>query len=279
MSHTSLKQRYLMIPILLILLTSLAYSANAAAGVGPNQQLRYKVTRANLNGNDTELTDQLTEQTYWINVTVITIEGDTLTLRAISYNQTSTSSNSTMLLDCATGESTPTGAQRLFIPATRNAGDSIHLEYPDNKTFTLNQTLFTNYLGTPLLTNLLSYDENATNINYATVITNLTANWQFWWDQQTGTLVEFNYTIHTSRTIQNGDSLILTQNINLTILSATPMIPELNSLTIMLLAATSTVVTVIIASKTKKSSQRQRKPSEGHREFSNRSLHAANTGQ
>ena len=268
-----------MIPVLLILLSSLTFSANAAVGVGPNQQLQYKVTRTNLNGNDTELTDQLIEQTYWINVTVITIEGDTLTLRAISYNQTSTSSNSTMLLDCATGENTPTGAQRLFIPATRNAGDSIHLEYPDNRTFTLNDTFFTNYLGTPLLTNLLSYDENATNIDFATVTTNLTADWQFLWDHQTGTLVDFNYTIHTSRTIQNGDSLILTQNINLIILSATPMIPELNSPVIMLLAATTAVVIVIIFSKTKKSSQRQRKPGEREQAFSNPSLHAANTGQ
>jgi hypothetical protein len=262
MSHTSLKQQYIMIPILLILLAGLTYSADAAAGVGPNQQLQYKATRTNLNGNDTELMDQITEQTYWINVTVISIEGNLLTLRAISYNQTSMSSNSTMLLNCATGESTPTGAQRLFIPASRNAGDGIHLEYPDNKTFILNQTLVTNYLGTPLLTNLLSYDENATNVNYVTVTTNLTANWQFLWDQQTGTLVEFNYTIHTSRTIQNGDSLILTQNLNLIILSATPMIPELNSPAIILLVATTAVAAVIVASKTKKSSQRQRKPGE-----------------
>jgi hypothetical protein len=279
MSNAIPKQWPFTILLFLILLASLTHSANAAVGVGIGQQLQYKVSRTNLSGNDTDIKDQIPEQTYWINVTVIAIEGNTLTLRTISYNETSTSSNSTMMLDSATGESSPEGAQRIFIPPTRNGGDALHLEYPNNKTFTLNETRLNNYLGRQLLTTLLSYDERATNASYASVTANLTSTWQFWWDQPTGTLVEFNYTIHTSRTADNGDLLELTQNLDLIILSATPMIPELNAPVIILIIVTTTATAVAIASKTKKSSQHSHERIKGQPAFSNRPPHAANTGQ
>jgi len=218
MSSNSIAAWGLMVSLLFLLLVGLSQTAIAGVGIASNQQLKYGVSRTNLSGNDTELINQLKEQTYWINVTVITISGDLLTLSAVSYNSTDISSNSTILLNFATGESSPGGAQRIFVPANLNAGDSIYLEYPNNQTFTINNTVITNYLGTPLLTNLLSYDEIKNNSNYATVTANVTTHWEFYWDRTTGVLVEFNYTAYTNRTTGNSDSLTLAQNIDLKIL-------------------------------------------------------------
>jgi hypothetical protein len=249
----------LMIPMLILLILSLSHTVIADVGIPLNQQLQYKVSRTNLSGNDTELMNQLKEQTYWINVTVTTISGDQLTLSALNYNATNVSSNSTILLNCATGESTPEGAQRLFVPPSLNAGDNIRLEYPTNQTFTLNDTFITNYLGTPLETNLLSYDEIRNNTNYATVTANVTTHWEFYWDRTTGVLVEFNYTSNTSRTTGNGDSLVLAQNIDFRIISTTPLIPEFTPPTILLLVATATTISIACTLRTSSRSQQTRK--------------------
>jgi hypothetical protein len=193
--------------------------------------------------------NQLKEQTYWINVTVAAVSGDQLTLSALTYNTTNISNNSTMSLNCATGESTPAGAQRLFVRPDLNAGDSIHLEYPNNQTYTLNDTFQTNYLGKPLETNLLSYDDIRNNTNYATVTANVTAHWEFYWDRITGALVEFNYTSSTNRTTVNNDSLVLVQNVEYRIISATPMIPEFTSTIILFFVATATTILIAYVSR------------------------------
>jgi hypothetical protein len=259
MSSNSIATWGLMVSLLFLLLVGLSHTAIAGVGIASNQQLKYRVSRTNLSGNDTELINQLKEQTYWINVTVITISGDLLTLSAVSYNSTDISSNSTILLNFATGESSPGGAQRIFVPANLNAGDSIYLEYPNNQTFTINNTVITNYLGTPLLTNLLSYDEIKNNSSYATVTANVTTHWEFYWDRTTGVLVEFNYTAYTSRTTGNSDSLTLAQNIDLKILSATPMIPEFHSLIIPFLLVTAITISIAHIIRTSPHSQQTQK--------------------
>ena len=248
MPLVSVSMRSLIAFLLCLSVLGLTRPVGAVLNVLPNQMFQYMVTRTNISGNDTDLIDQLEEQTYWINITVTTVSGDLLTVQAFSYNSTVVTTNSTMSIDHVTGETTPTGGQRFFVPGNLGAGDEVHFAYPEDRTYKLNETSWQNYLGTWMQTNRLSYGEFEANSSYYGVVANVSNSWDFYWEKVTGVLDEFNSTASISRTAENGDLLLLVQNIDLRILWANPMIPEFGSPFAGLLALI-VVVAIFFASK------------------------------
>ena len=229
MSLVSFLMRALIAFMLCLSVLGLMRPVGAVLNVLPNQTFQYRFVRTNISGNDTDLIDQVKETTFWINMTVTAVAGDLLTVQAYSYNSTVVSTNSTISIDYVTGETTPTGGQRFFVPGNLGAGDDVHLAYPEDRTYKLNETSWQNYLGTYLQTNRLSYGDFEANSSYYGVVANVSNSWDFYWDKVTGVLDEFNSTATISRTVANGDLLLLVQNTDFRILWANPMIPEFDS--------------------------------------------------
>ncbi len=248
MSLVSVSMRCLMAFMVCLSVLGLVRSVGAVLNVLPNQMFQYEFVRTNISGNDTDLIDQLEEATFWINMTVTAVSGDLLTVQAFSYNSTVVSNNSTISIDYVTGETTPTGGQRFFVPGNLGAGDEVHLAYPEDRTYKLNETSWQNYLGAYMQTNRLSYGDFEANSSYYGVVANVSNSWDFYWDKVTGVLDEFNSTANISRTVANGDLLLLVQNTDFRILWANPMIPEFDSPIAGLLALI-VVVAVVFASK------------------------------
>ena len=248
MSWVSVSMRFLLAFVLCLSVLGLMRPAGAVLNVLPNQIFQYKFVRTNISGNDTDLIHQLPEQTFWMNMTVTAISGDLLAVQAFSYNLTVVSTSSTISIDYITGETTPTGGQRFFVPGNLGAGDEVHFAYPKDQTYKLNETSWQNYLGTMMQTNRLSYGDFEANSSYYGVTANVSNSWDFYWDKVTGVLDEFNSTATISRTATNGNLLLLVQNTDFRILWANPMIPEFDSPFAVLLALIF-VVAVVFTSK------------------------------
>jgi hypothetical protein len=253
MSLVSVSMRSLIAFILCLSVLGLMRPVGAVLNVLPNQMFQYTLVRTNISGNDTDLIDQMPEQTFWMNMTVTAISGDLLTVQAFSYNSTVVSTNSTISIDYITGETTPTGGQRFFVPGNLAAGDEVHLAYPEDRTYTLNATSWqNNYLGTWMETNRLSCGDFEANSSYYGVVANVSNSWDFYWDKVTGVLDEFNSTASISRTATNGNLLLLVQNTDFRILWANPMIPEFDSPFAELFALIFMIVVVIVARRSRR---------------------------
>jgi hypothetical protein len=248
MSLVSVSIRSLIAFMLCLSVLGLMRPAGAILNVLPNQMFQYNFVRTNISGNDTDLIAQLPGQTFWMNMTVTAVSGDLLTVQAFSYNLTVVSTSSTISINYITGETTPVGGQRFFVPGNLGAGDEVHFAYPENQTYKLNETSWQNYLGIMMQTNRLSYGYFEANSSYYGVVANVSNSWDFYWDKVTGVLDEFNSTATISRTAANGDLLLLVQNTDFRILWANPMIPEFESPFVGLLALL-VVVVVVFASK------------------------------
>jgi hypothetical protein len=232
--------------LFLILGFSCTHAVNAGVGIVSGQLFRYGVSETSLTGNDTQLIAQLTEGAYWINLTVASVSGNSLTVNAVSYNSTFVSDSSTMQFNLVTGETVPGGGQRFFVPGNLGAGDGVSFAYPENRSLALNETFWAKRLGVWLQTNHLGYDVVNVNANFTGVVANVSTSLNYYWEKGSGVLVDFNYTASSNRTV-NGDLLLLGESVNLEILSSDPMIPEFGSLFYVLVAVMGTVSIVYVS--------------------------------
>lgn len=254
MSLFGVHGRFLVFLLFSFLVLGLFRPVNANAGVVSGQSLHYGVSETSLTGNDTQLVAQMNEGAYWINLTVASVSGNSLTVNAVSYNSTYSSGSSTMQFNLVTGETVPGGGQRFFVPSGLGVGDGVTFAYPDNGTFTLREnSSWTYLLGVWVQTNHLAYNEVNVNANFtASVVANVSSSLDYYWEKGTGVLVGFNYTSNSNRTV-NGDLLLMGQSVELEILSANPMIPEYASIFTILLAVMGTVSIVYVSKRWERS--------------------------
>jgi hypothetical protein len=243
----SVRGRFLVALLFVFLLLAFSWPVNAGVGVVSGQFFRYGVSEASLTGNDTTLIAQFKQGAYWINLTVASVSGSSLTVNAVSYNSTYSSGSSTMQFNVVTGETVPGGGQRFFVSGNLGAGDAVSFAYPENRTLTLNETFWAKRLGVWVQTNHLGYDVVNVNANFTGVVANVSTSLDYYWEKGTGVLVGFNYTASSNRTY-NGDLLLFGESVDLEILAADPLIPEFGSLFYVLVAVMGTV-TIVYASK------------------------------
>ncbi len=258
MSLFGVPGRFLVFLLFLFLILGLSRPVDAGVSVVSGQFFRYGVSETSLTGNDTQLIAQLKEGAYWINLTVASVSGNSLTVNAVSYNSTFVSDSSTMQFNPVTGETVPSGGQRFFVPGNLGAGDGVSFVYPENRTLTLNETFWAKRLGVWMQTNHLGYDAVNVNVNFTGVVANVSTSLNYYWEKGTGVLVDFNYTASSNRTV-SGDLLVLGQSVDLEILSAYPMIPEFGSLFYVLLAVMGTVSIVYVSRRWERSRTIRRK--------------------
>jgi hypothetical protein len=247
MSLFGVPGRFLVFLLLSFLILGLFRPINAGVSVVSGQFFHYGVSETSLTGNDTQLIAQLKEGAYWINLTVASVSGNSLTVNAVSYNSTYSSSNSTMQFNLVTGETVPSGGQRFFVPGNLGAGDGVSFAYPENRTLTLNEnSSWTKPMGVWMQTNHLGYGVVNVNVNFTGVVANVSTSLNYYWEKGTGVLVGFNYAASSNRTV-NGDLLLFGESVDLEILSADPMIPEFGSLFYVLVAVMGTVSFVYVS--------------------------------
>ena len=239
--------RFFVFLLVLFLILGFFRPVNAGVGVVAGEFLRYGVSDTVLTGNDTQLIAELKGEAYWINLTVASVSGDSLSTNAVSYNSTYSTGSSTMRFNVVTGETVPGGGQRFFVPANLGFGDQVSFVYPENRTFTLNEnSSWMKVMGVWMLTNHVGFDLVNVNANFTGVVANVSAFLDYYWEKGSGVLVGFNYTTSSNRTV-NGDLLLLGQSVSLGILSANPLIPEFDSLFYVVFVAVGTVSIVYVS--------------------------------
>lgn len=253
MSLFSVRGRFLVFLLFVFLLLALFRPVNAGVNVVSGQFFRYGVSETSLTGNDTTLIAQLKQGAYWINMTVASVSGDSLTVNAVSYNSTYSSGSSTMQFNLVTGETVPGGGQRFFVPGNLGAGDAVSFAYPENQTLALKEnSSWAKLMGVWVQTNHVGYDVVNANANFTGVVANVSTSLNYYWEKGTGVLVGFNYTASSNRTV-SGDLLLLGESVDLEILSADPMIPEFGSLFYVFLAVVGTVSIVYVSRRLERS--------------------------
>jgi hypothetical protein len=208
-----------------------AFATSRSPGVTPGQFLHYSdnMTRS---GNDTLLISNLTRIDKWVNETIISVSGANVTTKTIEYNATwSVSGEEIINVEEGTVNGTTSGPALFLIAANLNASDALYVNSP----YYVNDTVEVNYLNQQFEAVHLTFGNTATNVHQFGYVYNSTSTSNYYWDRNTGILLDASDEDNISRSNGTGSILTYSGKHGAQILSATPplSVPELPTLLIL----------------------------------------------
>jgi hypothetical protein len=208
-----------------------AFATSRSSGVTPGQFLHYSDNMTG-SGNDTVLSSNIAQFDKWANETIISVSGANVTTQGVEYNATwSTSDVEIINVEYCTLNGTTSGPALFLIAANLNASDALYVNSP----YYVNDTVHVNYLNQQLEAVHLTFGNTETNIHYFGIVYNLTSTSNYYWERNTGVLLDASVEGNTSRSNGAGGVLTYSSKQETQILSATPplSIPEFPTILIL----------------------------------------------
>lgn len=203
----------------------LVFADTRQPGVAQNQSLRYELRFQHLSGNDTQMINRTPESLAWVNLTVLDISDNVLTLNQVQYNATSLLSNDTVLYDVGTGTSYPQMVL-MFISGNLSAGEPVFTAPGQIPGLFINETIVTDWLGQSLETNHMRIGSTLVNFSGFGIMADGTLISDYYWEKATGVAVDVVYVYNLSRPVGGGNQLVSVMKEEFRLISATPVVPE-----------------------------------------------------